>query len=72
MKLQKIIACAFNTDTACVEVKYSDGTRLNILLFEKHYSHSIKTIMWLEGLKYYPELYLKSAIRQLFLRKSSG
>lgn len=30
MKLQKIIACAFNTDTACVEVKYSDGTRLSI------------------------------------------
>jgi len=30
MKLQKIIACAFNTDTACVEVKYSDGARLSI------------------------------------------
>ena len=28
--MDKIISCEFNTDTACVEVKYADGSMISI------------------------------------------
>ena len=28
--MDKIISCEFNIDTACVEVKYADGSRISI------------------------------------------
>ena len=28
--MDKIISCKFNIDTACVEVKYADGSRISI------------------------------------------
>ena len=28
--MDKIISCAFNIDTACVEVKYADGSMVSI------------------------------------------
>lgn len=30
MMNNKMISCAFNIDTACVEVKYADGTMISI------------------------------------------
>ena len=29
-KMKKLISCAFNTDTACIELKYADGSRISI------------------------------------------
>ncbi|MGM9651441.1 MAG: DUF6061 family protein [Faecousia sp.] len=28
--MKKLVSCAFNTDTACMELKYADGSRLSI------------------------------------------
>ena len=28
--MQKLIKCAFNMDTACVELRFSDGSRIDI------------------------------------------
>ena len=28
--MKKLIKCAFNMDTACVELRFSDGTRIDI------------------------------------------
>ena len=28
--MKKLISCAFNTDTACIELKYADGSRISI------------------------------------------
>lgn len=31
--MDKLISCEFNIDTACVELKFADGTMISILVF---------------------------------------
>ena len=42
----KILSCEFNMDTACVELRYSDGTMIaiNTIAVENEISHTRKNI----------------------------
>ena len=34
--MKQLISCEFNIDTACVELKYSDGSMIDSLQYDTH------------------------------------
>ena len=52
--MDKIISCEFNIDTACVEVKYADGSMISVdcTLVEAEVARNMDESSELEGLVY--------------------
>ena len=80
--MRKILSCAFNLDTACVELRLDDGTLLSIdcTAVEKEVANSMYQRSELDWLIYNdplayadlilngePELYLKAVTEQTLL-----
>ena len=66
---KKLISCAFNIDTACVEVKYADGSMIAIdcTLVETEVAQNIFESSELEWLVYAPVDYLALTFKQPFV-----
>ena len=72
--MRKLISCEFNMDTACVELRYTDGTLISIDCTGVEYevTHSVKQRAFLDYLIYnapleYAELVLSGDIEILLL-----
>ena len=52
--MRKLISCRFNMDTACVELRYTDGTLISIDCIEVEYqvAHTVKQRSALDYLIY--------------------
>lgn len=52
--MKKLISCEFNMDTACVELRYTDGTLISIDCIEVEYqvAHTVKQRSALDYLIY--------------------
>ena len=52
--MRKLISCGFNMDTACVELRYTDGTLISIDCTEVEYevAHTVKQRSALDYLIY--------------------
>ena len=68
---KKVISCAFNIDTACVEVKFADGSMISIdcTLVEAEVARNMYESIELEGLVYnapvdYVNLLLHGDVRE--------
>ena len=83
--MSKLISCEYNMDTACVELKYSDGSLISIdtIAVENEFADNMyqrSELDWLiynDPLSYAelilngePELYLKAVTEYEFLDKS--
>ena len=76
--MKKLLSCAFNIDTANVELKYSDGSQINISCqdVEDSIETTIRTRAELDWLIYnapleYASMVLNGTLED-YLRKSSG
>ena len=72
--MKKLISCEFNMDTACVELRYTDGMLISIDCTEVEYqvAHTVKQRSALDYLIYnapleYAELILNGGINRYFL-----
>ena len=75
--MKKLISCAFNMDTACVELRYTDGMLISIDCTEVEYevAHTVKQRAALDYLVYnapleYADLVLSGDISN-FLKQST-
>ena len=73
----KLIACEFNMDSGCVELRFDDGTELGIdcTVVESEYAHTVQQKTELDWLVYnapleYAQLVLSGEIRD-FLQSPS-
>lgn len=76
--MKKLLSCAFNIDTANVELKYSDGSQISISCqnVEESIETTIRTRVELDWLIYnapleYATMVLNGTLED-YLRKSSG
>lgn len=70
--MKKLISCEFNMDTACVELRYTDGTLISIDCTEVEYevTHTVKQRAALDYLIYnvpleYANMVLSGNIEQI-------
>lgn len=75
--MKKMISCEFNMDTACVEMKYSNGTMvsINCIAVENEVADNLYQISALDYLIYndplkYAELILNGDVRK-YLRENT-
>ena len=75
--MKKLISCEFNMDTACVEIRYTDGMIISINCTEVEYevAHTFKQRSALDYLIYnapleYADLVLSGDISNLFIRSN--
>ena len=73
----KLITCEFNIDSGCVELRFDDGTELDIdcTVVESEYAHTVQQKTELDWLVYnapleYALLVLSGKVRQ-YLRNNS-
>jgi len=69
----KLITCEFNMDSGCVELRFDDGTKLDIdcTVVESQYTHTVQQKTELDWLVYnapleYAQLVLSERIRNYF------